>query len=159
MTGPQSTDSPQVRMPQLHRSWDVARHQLKQWVERNVMTVQRDAPKRTAVPYSNADLLDGKHRGEMGQATGGTITGDITLSLGDEVAIVDATSGAITITLPKVATAAGRRFYIKKIDGTGNSVTIDGDGSETIDDSTTMILGGQYNSATVFSDGTEWWIL
>lgn len=159
MTGPQSTDSPQVRMPQLHRSWDVARHQLKQWVERNVMTVQRDAPKRTAVPYSNADLLDGKHRGEMGQATGGTITSDVTLALGDEVAIVDASSAAITVTLPKAAAASGRRVYIKKVDSSGNSVTVDGDGSETIDDGTTAIITMQYESLTLYSDGTEWWIL
>ena len=40
-----------------------------------------------------------------------------------------------------------------------NQVTIDADGSETIDDETTQTLPSQYDSIHIVSDGTEWWII
>lgn len=77
----------------------------------------------------------------------------------DSVILCDATGGAFTITLPTAASADGYQFDIKKIDASANTVTVDGDGAETIDDSTTAVLTTQYESITVYSDGSEWWIL
>ncbi len=56
-----------------------------------------------------------------------TVTTDYTLDEDDNIVLVDATSGNITITLPD-ATAMVRRgiYYIKKIDSTANTVTIVG---------------------------------
>ena len=65
-------------------------------------------------------------------------------------------NGTFTITLPTAVGRSGYAFIIKNI-GTG-LITVDGNGSETIDDQTSIILS-QYDSAQVVSDGTEWWII
>ncbi len=69
----------------------------------------------------------------------------------------DAAGGAVTITLPKVINT-NRIMHIKKIGTTGN-VTLDGDGSETIDGSATHTLTTQYQSVSIMSSGTEWYIV
>jgi len=88
-----------------------------------------------------------------------TITTGTTLDDTHYVILVNATSAAVTVTLPAVASNSGRIYYIKKIDSSANAVTIDGNASETIDDSTTKVLSAQYDSVTIACDGTEWWIL
>ena len=50
-------------------------------------------------------------------------------------------------------------YHIKKIDISANAITVDGNGSETIDDGATAIITTQYECITVVSDGTEWWIV
>jgi len=72
---------------------------------------------------------------------------------------VNATSGAVTVTLPAAASNTGMRVSIKKIDASANAVTIDGNGSETIDGATTSSLASQYDVATLICDGTEWFSL
>jgi hypothetical protein len=88
-----------------------------------------------------------------------TKTANYTLVLTDGVVLVDATSGDLTMTLPTAASAINRVFYIKKIDSSSNSVTIDANGSETIDDSLTCIITMQYDCPKLVSDGTEWWVI
>lgn len=88
-----------------------------------------------------------------------TKTGAYTAADTDTVIICDATGGAFTVTLPAAGDNTGKVFYLKKIDGSANAVTIDGDGAETIDDAATLVLGSQYDAAMLVSDGTEWWIL
>jgi hypothetical protein len=81
-----------------------------------------------------------------------------TLASTDDVSLVNATGGAVTITLTGVATS-GKRLTIKKTDSTANTVTIQRDGSSTIDGATTKILYSQYESITIISDGTNWHII
>ncbi len=71
---------------------------------------------------------------------------------------VDATSGAVTITLPAVSGAAGRIYTIKKTDASGNAVTVDPNASETIDGATTASLASQYSTITIQANaaGTAW---
>lgn len=88
-----------------------------------------------------------------------TKTTSFTADDGATVYLCDATSGNITATLPTAASADTRVYYIKKIDSSVNIVTIDGDSSETIDDSTTQVISFQYDSAEIISDGSEWWII
>jgi hypothetical protein len=78
---------------------------------------------------------------------------------GTSVVLVDATAGAVTITLPAANVSAGRSITVKKTDASVNAVTIDGSGAETIDGATTKSLPAQYDSVTVFCDGTQWWIV
>ncbi|MGI9485415.1 MAG: hypothetical protein ACR2RF_05945 [Geminicoccaceae bacterium] len=71
--------------------------------------------------------------------------------------LVDASSGAVTVTLPAAATAADGFFiYVLKTDSSTNAVTIDGDGAETIDGQTTLLLGNQHEAALVVTNGTAW---
>ena len=86
-------------------------------------------------------------------------TSNYTLTINDNTIKCDATAASFTVTLPKANNANGYIFNIKKVDSTTNTITIDGDGSETIDGSLTMIIVSQYDCITVHSDGTQWWII
>ena len=88
-----------------------------------------------------------------------TITGNTTLDADDTVVLCDASGGAFTVTLPAAAANETKRYFIKKIDSTSNAVTIDANGSETIDGQTTQVITIQYNSPQIVSDGAQWWIL
>jgi hypothetical protein len=81
-----------------------------------------------------------------------------TLDETNSVELVDASGGAITITLPAAANVTNRHYWIKKIDSSGNSVTVDGNGAETIDGSATAILSVQYDAIHIVCDGTGWHI-
>jgi hypothetical protein len=87
-------------------------------------------------------------------------SGSLTLSDTDGYTAVLITTGASdrTVTLPTVADNAGREITIKKVDSGAGTLTIDGEGSETIDDATTVVLFKQFESVTVYSDGSEWHI-
>jgi len=69
------------------------------------------------------------------------------------------TSNVITVNLPAVSTVARRLFVIKKIDSTGNAVTIDGSGAETIDGATTKTISSQYSVTAIQAGATEWHIV
>jgi hypothetical protein len=77
----------------------------------------------------------------------------------DDVILVDATGGDVTISLPAAATVSGKKYDIKKIDASGFSVVIDADASETIDDLTTQSTNVQYESFSIVSNGTAWFII
>lgn len=81
-----------------------------------------------------------------------------TVATGVDVVLADATGGAITVNLPPAANATNRVLRVKKIDASGNAVTVDGDGAETIDGAATQALAAQYDALTIFSDGTSWHI-
>jgi hypothetical protein len=70
----------------------------------------------------------------------------------------DASATAMTAFLPPAAAHKSKRYAIKKVDSSGNAVTLDGADSETIDGATTQVITAQYVTLTVVSDGTQWWI-
>lgn len=74
-----------------------------------------------------------------------------------DVALGNASGGAITLTLP--AAAAGKRVTIKKTDSSANTVTIQRDATNSIDGANTKVLYSQYESMTVISDGTNWFVI
>jgi hypothetical protein len=71
--------------------------------------------------------------------------------------VIDCTTGVFTLTLPTAVGIVGQ-FFIIKNSGTG-VITVDGNGSETIDGVANKILSVQYQSITVLSDGTNWKII
>ena len=75
---------------------------------------------------------------------------------GDETVILaDATNSAIEITLPAAAAKANKVYYIKKVDNSGNSVTIKGDSSsEKIDGEEKAILTLSKQSIMIICSGT-----
>jgi hypothetical protein len=70
---------------------------------------------------------------------------------------VNATSGAITITLP---TAVGAQYQpvVGKIDSSANVVTVATVGGQTINTASTLTIAYQYSSVTFRSDNANWWI-
>ena len=72
----------------------------------------------------------------------------------------DATGGAFTITLPPAATAGdGFEVAFLKIDSTSAAITIDGDGSETINGASSISLGVQWQAARLRCNGSAWYIV
>lgn len=88
-----------------------------------------------------------------------TITADTTLGTSHMVVLCDATTGGFTVTLPAASSSSGRRYFVKKVDSSANSVTIDADGDELIDDGLTAVLTAQYEAVLLVCDGVEWVIL
>lgn len=80
-----------------------------------------------------------------------------TYTVDNEDCVVNCTSGTFTVTLPTAVGLTGQYFVIKN-SGTG-IITIDGDGSETIDGAATKILAVQYESMTLISNGANWIIV
>lgn len=77
----------------------------------------------------------------------------------DYLILCDASSNAITVALPSASSKEGRELTIKKVDATGNAVTIDGDASENIDGSSSASISSQYESVTLISNGSDWYII
>jgi hypothetical protein len=72
-----------------------------------------------------------------------------------DVNLCTAGSGGITLTLPSASGNTGKIIYIKKIDAGAGNVIISG----TIDGGSQKILYYQYESMTVVSNGTSWYII
>ena len=71
--------------------------------------------------------------------------------------LANATSGAFTHTLLAAATAGdGFEAFVKKTDSSANAVTVDGNGSETIDGESDVTLANQFDVWGGRSDGTSW---
>lgn len=85
------------------------------------------------------------------------VTAAYTATLNDTIIHADATAGAFTVTLPTAASAgAGRKYLFKKTDTSANAVTIDGNGSETIDGALTTALAVKDSILQIYCDGTNW---
>lgn len=87
-------------------------------------------------------------------------SGPYTVLAGDSVILVDASSGAITVNLPTASGINGKEYIIKKTDSDfTNAVTVDGNGSETIDGDTTFNLVTYADRIRIVSNGTNWHVL
>lgn len=85
-----------------------------------------------------------------------SVSTNTTLDTTHNVISVDASGGAKTITLPTAVGISGRKYTIRKLDSSGNAVTIDGNGTETINGALTKVLAAQYDVATIISNNANW---
>ncbi|KKM73619.1 hypothetical protein LCGC14_1408650 [marine sediment metagenome] len=81
-------------------------------------------------------------------------TGDYTATDGDRLILVDASSGAVTITLPAVTSIGGREHTVKKIDTSTNQVTVTS--TSNIDGVPNQILDEQYEAIRTKAGPSEW---
>ncbi len=88
-----------------------------------------------------------------------TKTADYTAAENDHTILVNANSAAVTITLPPAADVSGQTLVIKKIDVSGNAVTIEPDGSEQIEGGSNFTLTASGDSVLIQSNGTAWYVL
>ena len=83
-----------------------------------------------------------------------SLTTDISLNNRNYLVSVNASSTPITVTLAAASVAVGKTCTISKTDSSSNHVTITSVSSIAGDTSFDLVL--QYESLTLFSDGTQW---
>lgn len=74
---------------------------------------------------------------------------------------VDTSSIAITLDLPQASTVTDQIYIIKDRNGNANTnnITIDPNGSETIDGASTYVININYGRVTIYSNGSNWEII
>ena len=81
-----------------------------------------------------------------------------TLADDEPAAAVDSNGAAATITIPTAQNNAGQMVYVLDSGGNAstNAITVDTEGSETIDGGGTVSIGTNYGQLTFMSDGSNW---
>lgn len=105
---------------------------------------------RIATYLVNGSVMSARYRNVT--ASGSVVSGDYLI-------VADATGGAITMALPPAALVPGRIYAFKRVNSGANAVVIDPNASETIDGAATYTLSAQWNSVTIMSNGTAWFII
>lgn len=86
-----------------------------------------------------------------------SVTASTTLGDGDRTILVDASGGAVTVTLPTANAFKGTEYRVKKIDASGNAVTIAA--ADTVDGAASIATTTQWASYTVQCNGAAWFTL
>lgn len=84
-------------------------------------------------------------------------SGTHTLTNGYELVICDSADGNVVVNLPDADESRGKKYIFIKTN-TNHTVTIDA-GTFLINDGTSTTLGSKYESKTVMSDGSKWFIV
>jgi hypothetical protein len=74
----------------------------------------------------------------------------------DEIVRVNPSGGAFDVDLPTAVGNAGRAVTVKNVTSSTTAVTVDPDGSETVDTAASYSLAVAYGTATFISDGANW---
>ena len=78
----------------------------------------------------------------------------------EDVILADATSGAITVNLPALASNLNRAIWIKDIGDGSNDVTLDGDGAEQVEGAATYLIPtGGGNGVMVIAGASQWHVI
>lgn len=88
-----------------------------------------------------------------------TVTASTHAAGNETVILCNATSNNITVNLPAASGVTDRIYHIKKTDSSSNTVTIDGNASEVVENATTAVISTQYDSIQIVCDGSSWWII
>jgi len=100
---------------------------------------------------------DGNNRRYIQALTPISISSDYNAKQGDTI-IADASSSSITVTLPDPSNTR-RHIIVKKVDSSGNAITINPYNTETIDGSSSYTLTSQYQYVILTTDGSDWYII
>lgn len=87
---------------------------------------------------------------------------DYTVVFNDYLIAYTALTAARTVNLPAASTLKdGNSFEVKDEAGTAgaNNITIDPNGSETIDGAATAVVNSNYGCIKFYTDGTNWFTL
>ena len=80
-------------------------------------------------------------------------------AINKDVVLWDCTTGDKVLNLPQSSLSTNYKVNIKKIDSSINTITVNGNASETIDGGLTAVIKTQYESITVVCDGLNWFII
>ena len=87
------------------------------------------------------------------------VTTTYPVAAGDKLITGDATGGAFDVTLPPLSGNEGKNYIVKKIDASANAVTVEGNGSETIDGALNVVLPSRYDNIWVIAGASEWHVI
>lgn len=109
----------------------------------------------TSVPTATLTVNGGLAGRSVEKVANYTLTGsDFAIAANPTVAT------SITLTLPAAAGCTGRIYIIKKMNASAtDTVTIDGNGTETIDGALTIVMTLQFSGRTIISDGANWFVI
>jgi hypothetical protein len=96
--------------------------------------------------------------GNNGVRTYVNISGDTTLTTSDDVVFVDSTSNSVDVQLPLASGNGGKQLSVKWISGTGQ-VQLLSSGVETIDGVSTWGINYIYESISLMSNNSNWYII
>lgn len=126
-------------------------------------TLQADSSSSSCVFEISSDfafITDASTSNHLIWPTGkvSTVTTDYTAVSADETIIAGGSGAAFTVTLPLAARNKNKLITVKRTHATQN-ITIDGNGSETIDGALTKVLGSVNAIVSLKCDGTAWYIV
>jgi len=93
-----------------------------------------------------------------------TVWTDDTTGVPIDIYLVTTGGSGVTANLPDVTVSGddaykGRVVTIMKVDAGAGAVTIDGNGSQTINGATTVALSTQWHFRTIVSNGVAWFVI
>lgn len=86
------------------------------------------------------------------------ITATASIAITDDVVFADTSTGNIILTMPTAVNNGGKRIIIKRKNGS-NSLTVSTSSGQTIDGSSSITIPYNYQSVTLVSDNTNWYII
>lgn len=100
-----------------------------------------------------------KNTGSMVNRTN-TISSNYTTS-GEDTVFADVSGGSLTVTLSSNDTVAGKQIKVKDSAGNAgtNTITINTEGSENIDGSSSSSISSNYGVVHLESDGSNWYVM
>ncbi len=111
--------------------------------------------------FENRPTVDGSgvvlQGEELGQLAFTNVSSDYNTVSTDVVLLVDASASGLTINLTPVV--GGKVYHIKKTDSSSNAVTVNPNGSQTIDGDLTKEIIFQYDAMMIMADNSNWHIL
>lgn len=86
-----------------------------------------------------------------------TVTANYSVSLSDQLVMASAGTGNVSLLLP--AATAGCSIIVKRTDSSGNSMSVNAQSGQLIDNAATPYQLPALARARLYSDGTGWWVI
>jgi hypothetical protein len=85
------------------------------------------------------------------------VAADFSMSSADDVVFADSTLGALNVYIPTAIGVGGKEIMVKTTSG-NQPVTLQASGAETIDGASSFVLNYPFQSTTLISNNSNWYI-
>jgi len=99
----------------------------------------------------------GVAEGEAAPLAVKTVTGNYSATTEDAVILVDCSANPVTVILPPAA-YQGLALILIKIDSTSNAVTVQTQGSDSVQGSSSKSLASQWSKVSIVANGVSLWV-
>jgi hypothetical protein len=119
-----------------------------------ILAVSADNGLTNVAQYFDNTVIEGGNVPSGGYTAVRTVTTPATVVFSDQVILVDAAAGPVSVQLPAISLMPNRSFTVKKIDVSANLVTVLPAGGQTIDGAASFVIASPYDARTFNSGGT-----